>query len=153
MEKYLCKRYFADLIAPRAVVRSVAEGFIDTQSVPEEWFRRAPTRKARMRVLKRDRLRCRLCGRSPNDYVDVELHLHHVVPWGEGGLTEEDNLIAICSTCHSGLEPHFDPELFSLVGFNPFLPRPRISEEYQEGVANYRSVATRLLKSRKSTTE
>jgi hypothetical protein len=40
-----------------------------------------------------------------------------------------------------------------LVGFNPFLPRPRISEEYQEGVANYRSVATRLLKSRKSTTE
>lgn len=153
IEEHLCKKHFADLVAPRVTVRSVVEGFVNTESAPQEWFRRAPTRKARMRVLKRDGLQCRLCGRSPNDYVDIELHLHHVVPWGEGGLTEEDNLITICDTCHSGLEPHFDPELFSRVGFNPFLPRLSTSEEYRGSVTNYRHITTQLLKKHKLTTE
>jgi 5-methylcytosine-specific restriction endonuclease McrA len=38
-----------------------------------------------MRILKRDRRRCRVCGRSPDDFVDVTLHVHHIVPWSRSG--------------------------------------------------------------------
>lgn len=30
-------------------------------------------------------------------------------------MTEEPNLIALCHTCHNGLEPHFDQRLFALL--------------------------------------
>ncbi|MFW0793740.1 DUF222 domain-containing protein [Gordonia sp. CPCC 205515] len=37
------------------------------------------------------------CGRTRH------LHVHHVVPWGQQGSTEPDNLILLCSTHHRAL--------------------------------------------------
>ncbi len=141
VEHSVCERFLPDIIEPREIVRSISRGLICTETAPESWFRRAPTKKDRVRLLKRDRFRCRVCGRSPHDYVDVELHLHHVLPWGKGGLTEDDNLVTICQTCHDGLDPHYDPELFSMIGINTILPDPGTSEEYRRGVTNYRKLS------------
>jgi len=146
IEKFLCERHLPDFTKPKETVRSVTKGFLPAESAPEEWFRRAPTRKERIRILKRDNLRCRICGRSPNDYVDVELHLHHVVPWGIGGLTEDGNLVTVCGTCHDGLEPHFDPSLFSMLGIDSLFPDFGDSDDYKRGIMNYRRISVNAYK-------
>lgn len=61
-----------------------------------------------MAVLTRDSQRCSICGRSPSNYVDLELYVHHIVPWGNGGITEEGNLVMLYGACRDGLDPHFD---------------------------------------------
>ena len=146
IESSLCERHLPDFTKPKETVRSVTKGFVPAESAPEEWLRRAPTRKERIRILKRDNLRCRICGRSPNDYVDVELHLHHVVPWSIGGLTEAGNLVTVCGTCHDGLEPHFDPSLFSMLGINTLFPEIGDPEDYKRGIMNYRRVSVKAYK-------
>jgi predicted restriction endonuclease len=104
----------------------------------------APTRKMRMTIIKRDGYKCRACGRTPANDVDIELHVHHIFPWGQGGVTEEENLITLCDTCHDGLEPHFDFDLFSLIGIDPITERLRRDKaRYVEGVKNYQRTAHR----------
>lgn len=76
---------------------------------------KAPTKKLRAAVLKRDHYRCRMCGQRPADDVNVTLDVHHIIPWKDGGLTERANLITVCLTCHRGLHPHFEPKLFELI--------------------------------------
>lgn len=141
VEQSLCKRFLPKIVEPREVARSVSQGLICTDTIPEPWLRRAPTKKDRMRLLKRDNFRCRLCGRSPHNCVDVELHLHHARPWSMGGLTEDDNLVALCQTCHSGLDPHYDPGVFAQIGVETQLPKLSTTEDYQRGVMNYRKIA------------
>lgn len=102
------------LLEPGIYVRSGDLGFISIKDLPKQAFTHAPTPKHRMRILKRDGFRCRICGRRPADYTDVELHVHHIRPFGEGGLTEDENLITLCHTCHKGLEPHGDINIFDI---------------------------------------
>jgi len=83
-------------------------GFQSVSSLDEAVLRHAPSKRLRVQVLKRDQARCVLCGRSPADNVDIQLQLHHVIPWGQGGLTEARNLLTLCNTCHGGLDPHHD---------------------------------------------
>jgi hypothetical protein len=40
---------------------------------------------------------CRICGRRGF------LHVHHLVHWADGGPTDPDNLIAVCTACHRSL--------------------------------------------------
>ncbi|MBX0329722.1 HNH endonuclease [Oscillochloris sp. ZM17-4] len=103
-----------------------------------------------MEVIKRDKLRCRICGRAPKDYEDLELHVHHILPWGDGGSTEAENLITLCHTCHSGLHPHYDEVLFTLIDVN-MLDKARAERtEFTEGVLRYRKIIRdRLNKTRK----
>ena len=115
IEKKLAKRYFSDLIEPTVVIQSFSKGFLRQDKLPKHKANHVPSKIVRMRVLKRDNYRCKICGRAPADYVDIELHVHHVIPWGKGGITEEDNLITLCNTCHAGLEPHGDLALFGLM--------------------------------------
>ena len=143
IEQSLCKRFLPNMVEPREIVRSISQGLMCTDTIPETWLRRAPTKKDRMRILKRDNFRCRLCGRSPHDYVDVELHLHHALPWGRGGLTEDDNLVTLCQTCHKGLDPHYDPEVFAQIGIETQLPKLSTVDDYRRGVVNYRKIATK----------
>src|ERR1039457_3485460 len=75
-------------------------------------LKRAPTPRLRMKVFNRDARRCRTCGRSPANHVDVEIHSHHIRPWGSRGLTIKENLITLCHTYHRGQDPHFDKALF-----------------------------------------
>ena len=76
--------------------------------IPRASLAHAPGRKLRMQVLRRDDFRCRICGRRAADYIDIELHVHHISPHGMGGLTEITNLITLCQTCHTGLDPHYE---------------------------------------------
>jgi len=116
VEKSLGERYFADVIAPSECAPDGPLGFKGVHRLAEQAFFRSPRPKLRMSVLKRDQYRCRLCGRRPADYSDVVIHVHHIRPWATGGLTEEQNLICLCHTCHNGLSPHAELSLFSLIG-------------------------------------
>lgn len=84
-------------------------------NLPAASLNRAPTKKMRMDVLRRDDFRCQICGRRAADHVDIELHVHHILPYGMGGLTEPYNLITLCHTCHCGLDPHFEVRLLGMV--------------------------------------
>lgn len=63
---------------------------------------RQPSLRLRWQVLQRDRFSCRACGASPALTPGVELHVDHIVPWSQGGLTVLENLQALCSTCNLG---------------------------------------------------
>lgn len=57
-------------------------------TLPPDW------RRLRLRVLRRDRWRCRTCG-QPATEVD------HIVPSTAGGSDAMTNLQALCRRCHS----------------------------------------------------
>jgi hypothetical protein len=90
-------------------------GWVPADAVPATAFKKAPTPKLRMSVIKRDRYRCAVCGRSPDKHTDIELHVHHIRPFGRRGLTTEWNLLTLCHTCHKGLDPHHSWDLYRFV--------------------------------------
>ena len=93
IERSLAEKQISDLLQPEICIQSFSKGYLNAKGLPNQKLNHAPTKKVRMNVLKRDNFRCRICGRSPDNYVDIELHVHHILPWGQGGITEEDNLI------------------------------------------------------------
>jgi hypothetical protein len=96
-----------------------------------------------MHVIRRDDFRCRICGRRAADYVDIELHVHHIRPHGMGGLTEAGNLITLCHTCHTGLDPHYEARLLSMMPgtANRLAPDLHLSS-YEEGIRLYQNLST-----------
>jgi hypothetical protein len=114
-------------------------GFMSVASLPEGARDRAPRPRLRMRVFDRDARRCRICGRSPRDYYDVELHAHHIRPWAKGGVTVQENLITLCHTCHKGLEPHFDWSLYR------YIPKER-NQAFLESVQRHCSRVQKALR-------
>jgi hypothetical protein len=119
-----------------------ALGFTDLNKLPKAAFQKAPSPKLRMEVLKRDKYRCMICGQRPADDVNIQLHTHHIRPYGKSGVTTGRNLISLCHTCHAGLEPHYEYNLFTLIEnkFNNSDGRikQRALEEYIDSVENYR---------------
>lgn len=138
VEESLGRHVFSDILGADRSIRDGAVGFVSPSLLPETAFKRAPTAKVRMQVLKRDRYRCRICGRDPDDHFDVVLHVHHIRPWKKGGITDPKNLITLCHTCHAGLEPHDDPSLFNYL--RPSDPGEARLDEFRRGIANYRRV-------------
>ena len=134
----ICPSAFNNSLGTTGAYGALQKGFSPTNSaedpdfLPKSKLTHAPTKKLRMEVLKRDRVRCLICGRSPANNVDVELHLHHVIPWGVGGLTEEINLVTLCHTCHSGLDPHDDSFVRQLMAVGQEDPA-----NYQERLLRY----------------
>jgi hypothetical protein len=53
-------------------------------------------RKLRRKVVARDGDRCRFAGCSARHF----LHVHHIVHWDDGGPTDLDNLVLLCSYHH-----------------------------------------------------
>jgi len=115
IEQMLLETHFPWAIDADPCVHEPGVGFTSVADIPPNAFNPAPTPKLRMTVIKRDRYRCVLCGRSPSDYVDVELHVHHIRPFSQRGLTVERNLITLCHTCHKGLSPHYEWSLHGLI--------------------------------------
>lgn len=122
VEKSFAESRLPSAIAPGecmhdGAVEAGGFGFVGTGQLPDDAVeRRAPTRKLRMQVLKRDNYRCVVCGRRAADHTDLEIHVHHLVPWRMHGPTAEENLVTLCGTCHKGLEPDFEPALRELAG-------------------------------------
>lgn len=56
----------------------------------------------RYQVLKRDRFRCVICGRSPATDLGCNLHVDHVLAFSRGGKTSLANLRALCTDCNLG---------------------------------------------------
>jgi len=148
VEKEVARKFLSSVLEPiECAQEGMQPGFSSVHSIPESMLNHAPTPKVRMQILKRDEARCKICGRSPANHVDVELHVHHIRPWARGGLTAPGNLITLCHTCHKGLDPHEDPGLFVLL--KQAMTIPGVDEqrkEYEEGVANYRRVAEKVWK-------
>jgi hypothetical protein len=119
-EEAITEARLPEAIAPWECVRDGAIevggfGFVTTDHLPDSALqRRAPERKLRMEVLKRDGYRCVVCGRRAADHIDLELHVHHVIPWRMHGPTAEENLVTLCGACHKGLDPDFEPYLREL---------------------------------------
>lgn len=146
VEKGVAKSAIPEMIEPSPVVKSNAGGFVHVESLPKSAFNRAPTPKLRMQIIQRDDFRCRICGRRPADYVDVELHIHHIRPWGIGGLTQDENLITLCHTCHKGLDPHYNPSLFDLTSPNQrAFNAENFANDYWEGVQRYQEKMLKTL--------
>ncbi len=137
VEQRLAQEWLPDIIAPHPVRRPSFLGYRPVSTLPRTAFNRAPTPKQRMRILKRDGYRCKICGRRADDHLDVELHVHHVKLWGNGGLTVEENLITLCHTCHKELDPHDD---FGLVFLIEPLDAECRREQLSEGVKRYRAI-------------
>lgn len=115
VEKSLAEKSLSEFLQPHPTARTGFTGFLSTENIPKTAFQRAPTKKQRMGVLKRDEYRCKICGRAPHNNVDVTLHVHHIRPWADRGLTHDDNLITLCHTCHEGLDPHYEASLYALL--------------------------------------
>jgi HNH endonuclease len=145
VEKRLAEQVVPEWLEPMVVANVGQFGFAALGALPAGALQRAPAPKHRMRVLQRDNYRCRVCGRSSNDHVDVELHVHHIRPWAVGGVTEDSNLITLCHTCHNGLDPHFKFSLYEL------LPGERNTDhriQYQRQLHEYQAqVASRAKES------
>lgn len=110
-------------------------------STPQASLAHRPSKKLRMDILGRDKFRCSSCRRRDGSTLDFELHVHHIRPFGQGGLTEPDNLITLCQTCHQGLDPHFEMGLFSLLpGGHPtgLVPNDLDGSEFADAVRRYR---------------
>lgn len=107
IEKNIAREKLFDIVKKQPVAKAGYMGFMSTHVMEKTVFQRATTKKQRMRVIKRDSYRCKICGRSPHNNVDISLHVHHIRPWADNGLTHDDNLITLCHTCHEGLDPHF----------------------------------------------
>jgi len=145
VEKTVAEKAFADQLKPQPYI-STNEGFKHSLSLPKEVFNRAPSPKQRMRVMQRDDFRCRICGRRSADDVDLELHIHHIRPWAQGGITQDENLITLCHTCHKGLDPHYNPKLFDLISSaRTEIDLKQSSEQYWQGVQQYHEAMATML--------
>jgi len=62
--------------------------------------------RLRAEILHRAHGRCQMCGKTVAD-DGVKLQIDHKIPRNWGGLTEADNLWAICAPCNSGKRDFF----------------------------------------------
>ena len=58
------------------------------------------TDELRFEIMKRDNYRCKICGASSED--GVQLHVDHIIPIAKGGKTEMSNLQTLCERCNRG---------------------------------------------------
>ena len=140
VEKELAEGMFPNLLGPHKAVPHGLRGFKGVGLFKSTAFRRAPTPRLRMEVLTRDGRRCRICGRRPDDNIDIELHVHHIRPWARGGVTDPANLITLCHTCHEGLAPHDNPSLYEYLETNESEEVGAYRREHLQSVSNYRTV-------------
>lgn len=142
IDKEIAKERFPEVFKPVEVAPDGIAGYIEVDRVSKGELQRAPTPKKRMKVLKRDEYRCKICGRRSMDYVDVELNVHHIRPWSKGGLTKGNNLLTLCRTCHKGLDPHFEFQLYELMDYNIEIPDGNsMRNELIEGIKRYRKIS------------
>jgi hypothetical protein len=86
---------FANAVGMRAHHTLVhGESLIDSSQTGDS------TRQA---VISRDEYICQRCGIkvSPLDQEGADFHVHHLIPRAAGGPDHEDNLVTLCTDCHT----------------------------------------------------
>jgi len=137
VERRIAEEFFRDLVRENEVGGAGPLGSqIVSRDLPTPELNRAPSRTQRMRIIRRDGYRCRICGRRPTENVDIQLDVHHIAAWGRGGLTVDSNLITVCDTCHDGLDDFHRLEVFSLL--DPTWGLGRGPADFKRRVTNYR---------------
>lgn len=145
----IAEALFPHRLAPHEVGRvASALGYFSTASVPASALNHAPTKSLRLRVLLRDKRRCRVCGRSPDEDVHTTLDVHHGVGWGkhQSGLTVFENLFTFCSSCHQGLTRDMEASVLASIGVNAYSGQDAERAAYFEGVSRYRRMVAGALK-------
>jgi hypothetical protein len=71
--------------------------------------------------------RCQICG----EHRPLAIEEHHVLPRRFGGSDKEDNLIEVCSSCHSALESIYNKSFWSSVGLRPSSDQDTVEEFVQ----------------------
>ena len=61
--------------------------------------RKPLSKKIRFEVLKRDRFKCKYCGKTAEE---VDLHVDHIKPVAGGGTNDILNLVTACISCNLG---------------------------------------------------
>ncbi len=74
----------------------------------KEHQRKSMTLSMRYDILKRDKHRCVICGRSKED--GIKLHVDHIKPVSKGGKTVPENLRTLCDECNMGKKDKYDPD-------------------------------------------
>lgn len=82
--------------------RAVPQATAAVEQKPRQEDQRAIPIGLRYKVLRRDRFRCELCGRSPATDLNCQLHVDHIIAFSRGGKTREDNLRSLCAECNGG---------------------------------------------------
>lgn len=144
-EPVFARRFGSFLVPVECAASRFGEGVRPLSTVSSEQLRHAPTPKLRNAILKRDQYRCRACGQRPSEDVNIILHVHHVRPHGQGGLTEEHNLLTLCHTCHTGLDPHYELQLLGMIRDGLAMPSGSVETEvafFDDAVRRYREAMT-----------
>jgi HNH endonuclease len=148
VERHTTEEFMPDMLEPKTSAPDASgSGFVGVSILTDQELQYAPSRRLRMQILLRDNNRCRSCGRSPTTNPDVELHVHHIRPWGIGGLTHPLNLLTLCQTCHRGLPggngwAHYVPKLYKLMpGQSEDIVSKAVSD-HRESVLQYRQIIT-----------
>lgn len=127
----IAEQYMSDYLKPEPCASTGFGPFnVIKQDELKAATQRAPSKKKRMKILERDNYRCRICGQSPSNNVNIELHVHHIRPWADRGVTVDRNLVTLCQTCHGGLDPHWNLKL------------ARFIEDEENHLKQYRSLST-----------
>ena len=63
----------------------------------------------RQNVLRRDKYACRMCGRTPDD--GVKLEIDHRLPLSRGGTNAQENLWTLCDACNRGKGDGWDDKV------------------------------------------
>lgn len=96
------------IVAQSGVIRDTGDAFrLAVKRGRVQWkykqfkFKRSRiSQKIRYMILKRDNLKCTMCGRGTADGIMLEVD--HIVPICGGGLTTESNLQTLCHECNKG---------------------------------------------------
>lgn len=120
-------------------------GYINVNSIPKSKLKSRPSKIEKTKIRRRDNYSCLLCGKTGD-----KLTFHHITPKEWGGLTSLDNLISLCTECHSELHEKYGnkrgmfDELYEKIGYNKydFDINNRI---YHNGVINYQKKIIHLL--------
>ena len=116
ISKQLIADYCKEIAEPTLVFNTVEGGFYESKLIETKYLNRVARGEFRMNILNRDNYRCRICGADPDDNAHVALEIHHIKPWAEGGITEPQNLITLCKTCHDGIKAVNRNLLYAKVG-------------------------------------
>lgn len=68
-----------------------------TESTETRKITRSISRTMFLRVVRRDNQTCRICGKILRE---DEIQIDHIIPFSEGGPTEESNLRVLCKSCN-----------------------------------------------------